>query len=63
MANKTSKRKQLTVCWYVDDLKISHEDKQVMSDVIKCFKMICGEVCVSWGTRHDYLGMDLDLGR
>ena len=40
VANKTSKGKQLTVCCHVDDLKISHEDKQVVSNVIKWFKMI-----------------------
>ena len=60
VANKISKGEQLTVCWHVDDLKISHEDKQVVSQEIKWFKMIYGEVCVSQGTRHNYLGMDLD---
>ena len=34
VANKIVKGKQLTIAWHVDDLKISHEDKQVVVDVI-----------------------------
>ena len=34
MANKTIEGKQCTVVWHVDDLKISHEDPQVVTNII-----------------------------
>ena len=46
------------VCLHVDDLIIFHQDKQVVSEVMKWFKMIYEEECVSLGTKHDYLGID-----
>jgi hypothetical protein len=35
MVNKTINGKQCTVTWHVDDLKISHADRQVVDDFIK----------------------------
>ena len=34
VANKTVNGKQCTVVWYVDDLKISHIDVDIMTAVI-----------------------------
>ena len=35
VATKTVNGKQLTVVWYVDDLKISHVDEEVVEDIVK----------------------------
>lgn len=64
VANKTVNGKQLTVLWHVDDLKISHEDPQVVSDTIDLLNKRYGQltpITVTWGKVHDYLGMTLDF--
>ena len=35
VAIKDINGKQCTICWYVDDTKISHEDSKVVDSVIK----------------------------
>ena len=35
MANKTINGRQCTIIWHVDDLKISHVEKEVVEDIIK----------------------------
>ena len=30
--------KQLTICWYVDDLKASHEDSEVIDEFVQWIK-------------------------
>ena len=35
VANKTINGKQCTICWYVDDTKISHVDPNIVDQVIK----------------------------
>ena len=61
VANKWVGGKQLTVCWQVDDLKISHVDKNVVTRLIKDLEKIYGKCSVSRGKYHDYLGMHLDF--
>ena len=34
--NKEVNRKQLTICFHVDDCKISHVDSKVLDQTIKC---------------------------
>ena len=34
VANKMINGKQCTICWYVDDLKVSHMEKDVVSDIM-----------------------------
>jgi len=53
--------KKMTITWHVDDLKISHMDKEVAGEVVEWFKSIYGNVRVSRGYHHDYLGMDIDF--
>ena len=63
VANKTVKGKQLTVTWHIDDLKISHVDQAVVDQFVDDLKAEfgqLGEISVSEGKRHDYLGMFLD---
>ena len=63
VANKMVGGKQLTVCWHVDDLKISHVNKHVVTKFIRRLQRLYdkkGKLTVSRGKRHDYLGMVLD---
>jgi hypothetical protein len=61
--------KQLTICWHVDDLKVSHVMPKVMDRMIKylvrkeyesIFEDGSGAMEVSRGKTHKYLGMTLD---
>ena len=65
VANKIVNNKQLTIVWHVDDLKISHEDPQVVTEFLIWLKATCakdeiGKVKTSRGKIHDYLGMKID---
>ena len=59
VANKTINGTQCTICWYVDDLKISHIDKQVVDDIIITIEKRFGKMTVTHGTTHSYVGMDI----
>lgn len=61
VANRVANGKQLTICWHVDDLKISHVDRLIVDNTVNWFKSLYGNVRVSRGTKHDYLGMELDF--
>ena len=60
VANKIVNGKQLTVCWHVDDLKISHANKKVVSKFLKQLEKLYGELRTTRGKVHDYLGMTLN---
>ena len=54
---------QITVCWYVDNLKISHRDKATVSE----FTMVLADefglkTTISGGKVYDYFGIDFDFG-
>jgi hypothetical protein len=38
VANKTINGKQCTVLWHVDDIKVSHKDPDVVTQVLECSK-------------------------
>ena len=64
VANKTINGKQCTVVWHVDDLKISHVDPDVVSQVISDLNSEFGDrdpLTVTRGKVHEYLGMTLDF--
>jgi hypothetical protein len=69
VANKTIDRKQCTVVWHVDDLKISHVDPKAVTTILNLLDAQYGQEIVSGkrapltitrGKIHDYLGMTLD---
>jgi hypothetical protein len=68
VVNKTVDGKVLTICFHVDDCKISHESKAVVHDTISWLKADyevlfedgSGAMKVCRGKIHDYLGMTLD---
>ena len=57
VANKTIYGKQCTICWYVDDTKISHVDEQVVSKVISEIEDRFGKMVVTRGKSHNFVGM------
>ena len=64
VANKMINGKQCTILWHVDDLKISHVDAAVNTEVIEMINKEFGKeapLTVNRGKIHDYLGMTLDF--
>ena len=59
VANSNIKGKQCTICWYVDDNKISHEDPKVIEEVIKKIEDKFGSMSKTIGNEHDFLGMNI----
>ena len=55
--------KQCTIVWHVDDLKVSHDNQQVLDDFIKQLNSVFGiqkPLAESTGRIHEYLGMTID---
>ncbi len=69
VANKIVNGKQITICFHVDDCKISHECTKVVDATIKwhqaeyesIFIDGSGVMMVHRGKVHKYLGMSLDF--
>ena len=61
VANKMIDGHQCTIVWYVDDVKVSHKDKSVVQDVIKNIEDYFGDLVISEGPTHDYLGMNITI--
>ena len=60
VANTMIGRKQLTVFWHVDDLKISCVDVNEVKKMIQWLESEYGKMHGSRGKRNDYLGMWID---
>jgi hypothetical protein len=64
VANKTINGKQCTVLWHVDDIKVSHEDPEVVTQVLEMFEGVYGSkdapLTITRGKVYDYLGMTID---
>jgi Reverse transcriptase (RNA-dependent DNA polymerase) len=64
VANKKINNSTCTIIWHVDDLKITHKDTGVVSDIIKNPSMVFGKeapLSINRGKCHNYLGMTLDV--
>ena len=62
--NKTINGKQCTILWHVDDLKISHVDPEVVTEMIDLLEEEFGKEAPLTKTRgkvHEYLGMTIDF--
>ena len=57
VANKMKGGKQLTVCWHVDDLKISCVDANEVTNMIQWLESEYGEMHGSHGKIHENLGL------
>jgi hypothetical protein len=65
IVNKIIKGKQMTLCWHVDDMKISHIEPNEVTGMIEYLKLKyasdgIGKMKISRGKVHEYLGMILD---
>ena len=68
-ANRMVNGKQQTILWHVDDCKLSHQDTAVNDEFIETlreeyesiFEDGSGQMTVSRGKKHTYLGMQLDF--
>ena len=68
VTNKMIDGKQMTVCFHVDDCKMSHVKRCAVNKTVKCLHKECesvfedgsGKMKVSHGKVHTYLGMTLD---
>jgi hypothetical protein len=68
VANKIIEGEQMTICFHVDDCKISHRKNTIMDRMIgylrqeyeSIFEDGSGAMTVSRGKIHNYLGMMLD---
>ena len=61
VANKMVNGSQLTVLWYVDDLKISHVEEQVVLDTVKQLEGFFGTLTFTAGNEHTYVDMKVDI--
>ena len=64
VVNKKVNGKQLTVTWHVDDLKVSHEEDNVLDEFICMMEEEFGQetpLTVKRGPIQEYLGMTLDF--
>ena len=61
VANKMINGSQCTIVFYVDDNKVSHKDPQVVTDVLNIISEHFGELSISRGNKHDFLGMNIEL--
>jgi Ca2+-binding EF-hand superfamily protein len=61
IATKQINGKQCTICWYVDDNKISHMDQEVIDEVINKLKPHFGKLTITRGDTHTFLGMDIKI--
>ena len=50
---------QCTICWYVDDNKISHMKRKVVEDVISKIEDKFGVMSKTYGDEHEFLGMNI----
>ena len=59
VVKNTINGKQFTVIWHVDDLKLSHVDKELVDEMIEWMKSLYrNDMRISRGKKHDYLGMN-----
>ena len=57
VANKMINGHQMTICWHVDDLFMSHKETKVIQDFVGYLECIYGKLAVTIGDEIDYLGM------
>ena len=68
VANKVIRGKQMTICWHVDDIKVSHKSSKVLDTFIQGLKdkyeeKDIGKLKAAQGKKHTYLGIDLDYSK
>ena len=59
VANCNIEGAQCTIAWYVDDMKISHVNPEVVTRVIDSLEEKFGKMSVTRGREHNFLGMNI----
>ena len=59
--NSTINGKHCTIVWFVDDNKILHIYEEVKTKVIKIIAKHFGEITLSRGKKHKFLGMEIEF--
>ena len=61
VVNKMVNGYQMTICWHVDDLKVSHKENNAVTELAENLADLYGpKTTVSYGKGHKYLRMDID---
>ena len=60
VASKMIDGKQHAICWFVDDLKISHMKVQVAKDITSTIEERHGKMVVTHGVKHTRVGVDIE---
>ena len=63
VANKEINGKQCTILWYIDDDKVSHADPSVITDIIELMESYFGDLTITRGKKHRFLGMNIDINK
>ena len=58
IANKIIDKKQFTIAWYVDDMKISHANQDEVNQIIQDIERKFGKMSVTQGHKHKFLVVD-----
>ena len=61
VANKIIECKQATIVWCVDDLKISHVSKSVVTTLVHQIESLFGKMTGMSGDLHTYVGMEIEF--
>ena len=61
VANKIIDGTQCTICWYVDDNKVSHLDDKVNDMIVDVIEKKFGKLARTTGKKHTFLGMDIEF--
>ena len=59
--NKTINGKQCTIQWYANDNGFTHVNEGTVTGFIVITKKYFGELVVSCGKKHNFLGMEIEL--
>jgi Reverse transcriptase (RNA-dependent DNA polymerase) len=59
VANCEIHGKQCTIAWYVDDMKVSHVDEAVVTDILQKIENTFGKMTIARGKKHSFLGMNI----
>ena len=61
VVNKVVNGKHFTLVWYMDNNIVSHMEARVVEDLINDLKKHFGELVVTRGNKHTFLGMNINI--
>ena len=61
VANKEVGGKQCKIAWRIDDNIVTHDDEKVLDNVIEMISEHFGELTITKGEEHKFLGMSVNI--